>query len=155
MRPCDVCVSPLVVDPAKELSVAVEARVEQIAVAHGTVDASLVIRDIIDFHYVSIRGYGQTTLAAQYGVCHFGNDTRKLFTRNHVHPAMRYGFTDGTAYSTSKEDFSLPQHTHTGIYPRDSQLINHNLIQEWRGNNGPSLDRASIKLHKLTNLFTL
>lgn len=90
---------PLVVYPAVEFSVAIIARVQQIAIADGTIDAPFVIRDIIDFHYVSVRGYRQTAFPAQYVVFHLGNDTGKLFTRKNVHCVISFRpfkFTDGT-----------------------------------------------------------
>lgn len=49
--------SPLIVDSAEEFSVAVKTRVQQIAIADGTIDTPFVVGYIIDLHDVPIRGY--------------------------------------------------------------------------------------------------
>lgn len=105
--------TPLVIDSAVEFSVAIKARMHQVAIAHRTIDTALVIRDIIDLHDVPIRGNGQATFTAQYVVCHSGNQPRKLFTRKHVHFGRSPGldFTVGTGEIISIGDTRYPHYT--------------------------------------------
>lgn len=91
----------------------------QVAIAHRTIDTALVIRDIIDLHDVSIRGYGQATFTAQYVVCHSGNQPRKLFTRKHVH----FGRSPGFDFTVGTEELSQIETHVIHIIPRDSLLI--------------------------------
>ena len=72
---------------------------QEVSVAHGTIDTPFVVSSFVDLHDVPIRGDGHTTFTAQNVVCHFGNHSRKWLLL-HIHFAGSNTDTDGTFEAT-------------------------------------------------------